>query len=161
MGPTWGPPGSCRPQVGLMLAPRTLLSGYLHALQPTFRCPLNVVQYHSIQHWSVHYMWDINQIFYLRSIYGVSILTIRETTDCVITALYGRWLCDGVINYLNGVITFVFVESCFIDPFYCVSNLSQILIWVTVSRKIKSLMQRSFLYNKYMKTKTIMTLLTM
>ena len=27
MGPTWGPPGSCRPQMGLMLAPWTLLSG--------------------------------------------------------------------------------------------------------------------------------------
>ena len=26
MGPTWGPPGSCRPQMGLMLAPITLLS---------------------------------------------------------------------------------------------------------------------------------------
>ena len=28
MGPTWGPPGSCRPQMGRMLAPWTLLSGY-------------------------------------------------------------------------------------------------------------------------------------
>ena len=28
MGPTWGPPGSCRPQMGPMLAPWTLLSGY-------------------------------------------------------------------------------------------------------------------------------------
>ena len=27
MGPTWGPPGSCRPQMGPMLAPWTLLSG--------------------------------------------------------------------------------------------------------------------------------------
>ena len=27
MGPTWGPPGSCQPQVGPMLAPWTLLSG--------------------------------------------------------------------------------------------------------------------------------------
>ena len=27
MGPTWGPPGSCRPQMGPMLAPLTLLSG--------------------------------------------------------------------------------------------------------------------------------------
>ena len=26
MGPTWGPPGSCRPQMGPMLTPRTLLS---------------------------------------------------------------------------------------------------------------------------------------
>ena len=29
MGSTWGPPGSCRPQVGPMLAPWTLLSGIL------------------------------------------------------------------------------------------------------------------------------------
>ena len=29
MGPTWGPPGSCRPQMGPILAPWTLLSGYL------------------------------------------------------------------------------------------------------------------------------------
>ena len=29
MGPTWGPPGSCRPQMGPMLAPWTLLSGQL------------------------------------------------------------------------------------------------------------------------------------
>ena len=29
MGPTWGPPGSCRPQMGPMLAPWTLLSGYM------------------------------------------------------------------------------------------------------------------------------------
>ena len=29
MGPTWGPPGSCWPQMGPMLAPWTLLSGLL------------------------------------------------------------------------------------------------------------------------------------
>ena len=28
MGPTWGPPGSCRPQMGPMMAPWSLLSGY-------------------------------------------------------------------------------------------------------------------------------------
>ena len=32
MGPTWGPPGSCRPQMGPMLAPWILLSGM------RFRC---------------------------------------------------------------------------------------------------------------------------
>ena len=31
MGPTWGPPGSCRPQMGPMLAPWTLLSGMFSA----------------------------------------------------------------------------------------------------------------------------------
>ena len=30
MGPTWGPPGSCRPQMGPMLAPRTLLSRVIY-----------------------------------------------------------------------------------------------------------------------------------
>ena len=30
MGPTWGPPGSCRSQMGPMLAPWALLSGYLN-----------------------------------------------------------------------------------------------------------------------------------
>ena len=30
MGPTWGPPGSSRPQMGPMLAPWTLLSGSSH-----------------------------------------------------------------------------------------------------------------------------------
>ena len=29
MGPTWSPPGSCRPQMGPILAPWTLLSGIL------------------------------------------------------------------------------------------------------------------------------------
>ena len=29
MGPTWGPPGSCRTQMGPMLAPRTLLLGFI------------------------------------------------------------------------------------------------------------------------------------
>ena len=28
MGPTWGPPGSCQPQMGPMLTPWTLLSGW-------------------------------------------------------------------------------------------------------------------------------------
>ena len=37
MGPTWGPPGSCRPQMGLILTPWTLLSGWTgHA---TWECP--------------------------------------------------------------------------------------------------------------------------
>ena len=30
MGPTWGPPESCRPQMGPMLAPWTLLSRYVY-----------------------------------------------------------------------------------------------------------------------------------
>ena len=38
MGPTWGPPGSCRPHMGPMLAPWTLLSGYPKKLTITHAC---------------------------------------------------------------------------------------------------------------------------
>ena len=33
-GPTWGPPGSCRPQMGPTLAPETLLPGLLTTVDP-------------------------------------------------------------------------------------------------------------------------------
>ena len=36
MGPTWGPPGSCRPQMGPMLAPWTLLSGMLPQIRASY-----------------------------------------------------------------------------------------------------------------------------
>ena len=37
MGPTWGPPGSCRPQMGPMLAPWILLSGWFRRID-IWRC---------------------------------------------------------------------------------------------------------------------------
>ena len=52
MGPTWGPPGSCRPQLGPMLAPWTLLSGYclvsfisFRITSPSMISPLSVKQH--------------------------------------------------------------------------------------------------------------------
>ena len=36
MGPTWGPPGSCWPQMGPMLAPLTLLSGVVLMSKKSF-----------------------------------------------------------------------------------------------------------------------------
>ena len=44
MGPTWGPPGSCRPQMGPMLAPRTLPLGWI------IKYPLKG-RYCQAQHW--------------------------------------------------------------------------------------------------------------
>ena len=35
MGPAWGPPGSCRPQMGPMLAPWILLSAHKHLTHHT------------------------------------------------------------------------------------------------------------------------------
>ena len=48
MGSTWGPPGSCRPQMGPMLAPWTLLSGYGN-INVYLRCSLT----HSMCLWSI------------------------------------------------------------------------------------------------------------
>ena len=48
MGPTWGPPGSCWPQMGPMLASWTLLSGYV----PFWSCMKQV-----------HQQWTLTWIF--------------------------------------------------------------------------------------------------
>ena len=44
MGPTWGPPGSCRPQMGPMLAPWTLLSG---SVFPIHLCLVKMMTSHA------------------------------------------------------------------------------------------------------------------
>ena len=58
MGPWWGPPGSCRPQMGPILAPWTLLSGYYHRcgivlqrLQHLFIDGAMDLSYHGYHHW--------------------------------------------------------------------------------------------------------------
>ena len=51
MGPTWGPPGSCRPQMGPIMSPWTLLSG--NAFQHTYithRCSCVMVFQPKIHH---------------------------------------------------------------------------------------------------------------
>ena len=60
MGPTWGPPGSCRPQMGPMLAPWTLLSGNIpnhlshrHRWSYMHECPRQKQVYLLHRGWSV------------------------------------------------------------------------------------------------------------
>ena len=49
MGPTWGPPGSCRPQMGPILGPWILLSGTSSALDQT--CLLKMIYvWHTVLH---------------------------------------------------------------------------------------------------------------
>ena len=57
-GPTWGPPGSCRPKMGPMLAPWTLLSGTLWCL---------VICGHSaVQIWFLHTYGTIGRVYLVR-----------------------------------------------------------------------------------------------
>ena len=54
MGPTWGPPGSCRPQMGPMLAPWTLLSGeacYQLQISQCFLSQSSQVRHSALHHW--------------------------------------------------------------------------------------------------------------
>ena len=58
MGPTWGPPGSWRPQMGPMLAPSTLLSGMLHGIAILCCNMLCCISLHSVPYrwvyWGKH-----------------------------------------------------------------------------------------------------------
>ena len=76
MGPTWDPPGSCRPQMGPMLAPWTLLSGInCHTSQPTpVVIVINVSDY---KPWEVMRWHDMSKgehktAFTDKSVYGSS-----------------------------------------------------------------------------------------
>ena len=79
MGPTWGPPRSCRPHVGPMLAPRTLLSGTLHSWNGNVN-----IKYH--QHWST---WDI----------GINPLTLTgDTLASMVCHTKHLQLCPITVN---------------------------------------------------------------
>ena len=49
MGPTWGPPGPCRPQMGPMLAPGTLLSGMLVMGKNTEIYIVHICMFHTFE----------------------------------------------------------------------------------------------------------------
>ena len=60
MGPTWGPPGSCRPQMGPALAPWILLSEMLSSAPISAEpCYQNYPQYTSNANMTVlHWVWN-------------------------------------------------------------------------------------------------------
>ena len=110
MGPIWGQPGSCRAQMGSMLAPWTLLlgiwllqcqgsspEGWYTTAQHWIECCYNAVQQNTF-HTALHYLeQNVNQslnsqkaphISPWRVRYGVSIEGIWENIDHIVTALH-------------------------------------------------------------------------
>ena len=64
MGPTWDPPGSCRPQVGPMLAPWSLLSGRIMFVTTTHKVLLLsasvcVCVHHEAVHEITHHLFKL------------------------------------------------------------------------------------------------------
>ena len=78
MGPTWGPPGSCRPQMGPMLAPWTLLSGYAFLFNIKI-CAINVSVWNWIQEYTSIKMIIMKTCRFKRNS-GTSISTEQQNT---------------------------------------------------------------------------------
>ena len=76
MGPTWGPPGSCRPQIDPMLTPWTLLSRYSrHPIGRPFRV------------WCMFQLLSLRWCMYYHDILGC----VSQTPDCI----YREQPCRG------------------------------------------------------------------
>ena len=70
MGPTWGSPGSCRPQMDPMLAPWTLLSGTMprslrSSLVMVCNTPSSFPAHRKILHMSLEKKWDHNFVIFV------------------------------------------------------------------------------------------------
>ena len=103
MGPTWGPPGSCRPQMGPMLAPWTLLSGMVTQ---------NGIKLSTIEPYVRNDLYEICEILFPLAIClceqcssTTHLWNHRSITQTIITmTYYGR---DGISNH---------------QPYHCLLN---------------------------------------
>ena len=98
VGPTWGPPGTCRPQMGPMLAPWTLLSGKpFHAM--------GVLCLSVLPYLIMCYMVLVLPISFKYTIVIVDIFQLRYTQDTIfITILSPLSLTLYWKSYLKKII---------------------------------------------------------
>ena len=102
MGPTWGPPGSCRPQMGPMLAPWTLLSGTAYIRQYS-------THYHGVA-WAAWWLKSPGSRMFLQPVTKGNFKN-PYCWSCVRESTGERWIpiarsvmkasCDPVIWYVN------------------------------------------------------------
>ena len=115
MGPTWGPPGSCRPQMGPMLSPWTLLSGVV-AAGCALQCRLSSVSYKtnasSCHHRESNYVFIISgaetRIFPYNKVY----IMVTNALDPFITRPPGDQQQWNDIDYLRWTSTCIRVDVC-------------------------------------------------
>ena len=90
MGPTWCPPGSCRPQMGPMLVPWTLLSGIHRRSDTKFRFRMGTRS---------------NILHIIFSLYDIGILDIWHWTllrDCFLLPADGCNLNLAIVTWNKG-----------------------------------------------------------
>ena len=79
MEPTWGPPGSCWPQVGPMLAPWSLISGWLLYMVPTWSLfPGKVITF---DHGSLGPGKVLNFSNFFKKVMGKSLFSYQKQVD--------------------------------------------------------------------------------
>ena len=88
MGPAWGPPGSCRPQMGPMWAPWTLLSGLICISNSGF-ISYSVWRYHSPYRLYATCIgeWHDNHLTHIRIKLFIVVSNHREL-DCLFRSLF-------------------------------------------------------------------------
>ena len=103
MGPTWGPPESCQPQVDPMLAPWTLLLGFIHCRRTlvTDLKDLATAWFELGQ----HPYRDTFQISERYDDYNTKSLGFKTSRDLAIIRLIAWWLrmCPAVTSSLLGL----------------------------------------------------------
>ena len=126
MGPTWGPPGSYRPQMGLILAPWTLLSGMLIWLFSPFienktkevKDPTSCFPITNSQCRSGETIPDRRHV--LRDLHGIIASTNHSCTHPWFSSfthqssltLASRWSRGHVGRFFNGFVTRITWRRC-------------------------------------------------
>ena len=141
MRPTWGPPGSWRPQMGPMLAPWTLLSGMIHRIWrgkniKKWYCQKEQIQTDS--HW-----------VFLHALFSVlpAPVVSRHWSLNKMTAILDRWLCAR-LQY-SSALAMELLQSC-IKPsrWYFPMHFLQRKLLISGSNFIENCIQNGLVPNR-------------
>ena len=98
MGPTWVPPGSCRPQMGPMLAPWTLLSGFtkVKTSMQSFMSKLFSKPYAHVQLINAQcYIFLLHQLILMTIISNVWCKINQASSSSALHNVAETWLCTN------------------------------------------------------------------
>ena len=165
MGPIWGPPGSCRPQVGPMLAPWTLLSGSsscalrgtTHQLASThsgwniiyFVIPYLIL---AISYFRPHMLWtntcwgrkvllalDDNHLYYENQCQNTLKYVLENDVNSATTWFENNYMCANPDKFQSIILNRDGMQSLAISvqDYTIVSNSSIKVLGVTLDNKLK------------------------
>ena len=93
MGPKWGPPGSCWPQMGPIMAPWTLLLGKGHSLSQSM-CGVAIPIVNNLKHMNVQ-----TKIYYIRCHFILSTIPISKADGIATGATFTLPLYQDSVSF--------------------------------------------------------------